>query len=83
LDHFYTRDAMLARVGPISRHRVSVCPSVGSRQQHHVTDQDSNLLTPTVVGGRRPFPPLKFALKVTHRFSNNDFDQYPRIVPQQ
>jgi len=37
----------------------------------------SAIVTPTVVGGRRPFR-LKFALKVTHPPSKNaDFDRFP------
>jgi len=70
--------------------RNSVCPSVCHTRalwQHQTMhcgyfdntrkDNQSSFLTPTVVGGRRPFC-LKFSLKMTHRPSKNaDFDRFP------
>jgi len=47
-----------------------LCVSVGPRKLRHVIAQGVySFLTPTVVGGRPPFP-MKFALKVTHPLSN-------------
>ena len=72
--------------------RLSICLShscLVTKSKIHCTYFDTarkgkhySFLTPTVVGGRRPFR-LKFALRVTHLPSKNaDFDRFPLITSQ-
>ena len=93
----FPRDAMLAQVLAVMRHRVSACMCVclsvtrryciktAKRRITEITPRDS---PGTLVFGHLEslvdYPlPLKFALKVTHHsFEHHNFDQHPLIAPQ-
>ena len=54
--------------------------NVESHKQRRTIAHRLSFQTPTVVGGRPPFPRNVFERGCP--FEHNDFDQYPLIVPQ-